>query len=393
MLKTRMEDLRNNAIILKRTQKIMHRKTLSEVLRDSTVVFGSPQKKKQIINELVTPKRRNSKISDTGLNSTYDKGLIKTRSRHDISNKSTICPFIIKTQIRDNLIGEIFLNRFEILEKIADGGFCTVFKVHDLTTKKYFALKYLKGTSLATKSGDNEVFFLKKLSKSDYFPDLLCSFFYNKHMCLVIEFLGPSLYQLLERTDFIGLSLYNIWIITKQLLQALYTLEVENVVHGDLKPENVFMIDLKNYLIKLGDLGCSFEDGKDFQGYLQSRYYRAPEVLFGLKCDKSIDMWSLGCLCAELFLGYPLLQGSDSTHQLIKIFELLGPPDENYLSQVPPNLRQLSLQTRKVKSLSITLHGTSDSFINFISSCLQYTNRLTPETGLQHQFITQFTTL
>ncbi|OMJ72093.1 hypothetical protein SteCoe_29545 [Stentor coeruleus] len=367
----------------------MNRKTLSEILRESTVVYGSPKRKKSIISELVTPKRRGSMVCEMPLNTPLCKGLKKHQPHHKKSNNSAaVCHTFVSDKLKkDTLLGQVLEERYLVLEKIAEGGYCTVFKVIDLKSKKYFALKFMKGTKLASKAGENEVGFLRKLSESDYFPDVLCSFFYEKHKCIIIELLGMSLFQLLESTDFNGFSLQNIWTITKQLLQALYVLSSANIVHSDIKPENIFLIDLKNYLIKLGDFGCSFEDEGYVKGYMQSRYYRAPEVLFELICDKNIDMWSLGCLCAELFLGYPLLQGKDYKNQIIKIVELIGPPDERYLANVKDDLSELARRTKRVKSLENVLQGSSGLFVDFVSSCLRYRNRLTPETALMHPWI------
>ncbi|OMJ89439.1 hypothetical protein SteCoe_8439 [Stentor coeruleus] len=366
----------------------MNRKTLSEILRESTVVYGSPQMRKSTISELVTPKRRESMICEMPLNSPLDKGLKNIQLHHKKPNSSVVCPFGINTLEKNILLGQVLEGRYLVLEKIAEGGFCTVFKVVDLKSSKHFALKFMKGTKLASKAGDNEVEFLRKLSDSDYFPDVLCSFFYDKHKCIIIELLEMSLYQLLESTDFNGFPLQNIWTITKQLLQALCVLSSTNIAHSDIKPENIFLIDLENYLIKLGDFGCSFEDEGHAKGYLQSRYYRAPEVLFGLKCDKKIDMWSLGCLCAELFLGYPLLQGKDHRNQIVKIVELIGPPDQRYLFNVKDDLCELVYRTKRVKNLENVLQGSSRLFIDFVSSCLRYRNRMTPENGLMHPWIT-----
>lgn len=387
MQKNQSEDLRKNALILKHKVKAMNRKTLSEILRESTVVYGSPQRRKSIISELVTPKRRGSMICEMPLNTPLGKGLKKIQPHHKKANNSAVCPFVINTPKEDTLLGQVLEGRYLVLEKVAEGGFCSVFKVIDLKSKRYFALKFMKGTKLASKAGDNEVGFLRKLSESDYFPDVLCSFFYEKHKCIIIELLGMSLFQLLESRDFNGFSLQSIWTIAKQLLQALCVLSSANIVHSDIKPENVFLIDLKNYLIKLGDFGCSFEDEGYAKGYMQSRYYRAPEVLFGLSCDKNIDMWSLGCLCAELFLGYPLLQGKDCKNQIVKIIELIDKPDERYLIHVKGDLCELAHRTKKTKSLENVLEGSSELFVDFISSCLRYRNRLTPETGLMHPWI------
>jgi len=78
--------------------------------------------------------------------------------------------------------------------------------------------------------------------------------------------------------------------------------------------------------IKIIDLGSACFEGFDFFHYIQSRFYRSPEVLLGLPYDSSIDMWSLGCICAELFLGIPIFPGNSEYDQLARIIKILGLP-------------------------------------------------------------------
>jgi dual specificity protein kinase YAK1 len=78
--------------------------------------------------------------------------------------------------------------------------------------------------------------------------------------------------------------------------------------------------------LKVIDFGSACFEGHAVFQYIQSRYYRSPEVLLGLPYDPAIDMWSLGCIAAELFLGIPIFPGNCEYDQLAKIFEILGPP-------------------------------------------------------------------
>jgi dual specificity protein kinase YAK1 len=81
-----------------------------------------------------------------------------------------------------------------------------------------------------------------------------------------------------------------------------------------------------NLNVKIIDLGSACFEGFAIFQYIQSRYYRSPEVLLGLPYDTAIDMWSLGCICAELFLGIPIFPGNSEYDQLSRIIEILGPP-------------------------------------------------------------------
>lgn len=113
-----------------------------------------------------------------------------------------------------------------------------------------------------------------------------------------------------------------------QILDALIVLRDANVVHCDLKPENILLKSLDSGEIKVIDYGSACFENRTVYSYIQSRFYRSPEVLLGYPYNAAIDMWSVGCVAAELFLGLPLFPGASEFNLLQRIHETLGqPPD------------------------------------------------------------------
>jgi dual specificity protein kinase YAK1 len=99
-----------------------------------------------------------------------------------------------------------------------------------------------------------------------------------------------------------------------QILDALIVLRDASIIHCDLKPENILLASTSPAggslgQLKLIDFGSACFEGRTFFSYIQSRFYRSPEVLLGLSYNGAIDMWSFGCVAAELFLGLPLFPG------------------------------------------------------------------------------------
>lgn len=136
-------------------------------------------------------------------------------------------------------------------------------------------------------------------------------------------------FDLLRQTQFRGLSVGRVRLFCAQLLDALVALEEADVVHCDLKPENVLLENntslAKAGLVKVIDFGSAAVVGQPTHLYIQSRFYRAPEVLLGAQFSRGIDMWSFGCLAAELCLGIPLFPGRSAWDQIRQITEVLGP--------------------------------------------------------------------
>ncbi|KAF6216142.1 hypothetical protein GE061_000481 [Apolygus lucorum] len=107
------------------------------------------------------------------------------------------------------------------------------------------------------------------------------------------------------------------------------------LIHADLKPENIMLVDpvRQPYRVKVIDFGSASHVSKAVcNTYLQSRYYRAPEIILGLPFCEAIDMWSLGCVVAELFLGWPLYPGSSEYDQIRYISQTQGLPTEHMLN-------------------------------------------------------------
>lgn len=153
---------------------------------------------------------------------------------------------------------------------------------------------------------------------------LLTYFMYKNHQCLVFEMLSLNLYELLKNTQFVGVSLHLIRKFAKQILKSLdfLTRPDVDVIHCDLKPENILLRHPKRSGVKVIDFGSSCRSNRRMYPYIQSRFYRSPEVLLGLPYTVAIDMWSLGCILLEMHTGEPLFSGSDQFDQMQKIVKV-----------------------------------------------------------------------
>lgn len=158
---------------------------------------------------------------------------------------------------------------------------------------------------------------------------------YRNHQCLVFEMLSLNLYELLKNTQFGGVSLNLIRKFAKQVLEALSFLARNDVdvIHCDLKPENILLRHPKKSAVKVIDFGSSCRSNRRMYSYIQSRFYRSPEVMLGLPYTVAIDMWSLGCILAEMHTGEPLFSGSDQFDQMQKIVKLLGMVPDSMLEK------------------------------------------------------------
>ncbi|OON20237.1 kinase domain protein [Opisthorchis viverrini] len=230
---------------------------------------------------------------------------------------------------------------YEVLAFLGRGTFGQVVKCRCSSTKRCVAIKILKNLPSYLRQGNVEIQILQTLSQQDTESHNIVRaiecFQHKNHMCFVFELLEQNLYEYLKSNKFRPLSLLEIRPITQQVLTALSKLKSLGLIHADLKPENIMLVSsttgIMRYRVKVIDFGSACHSSKAVQNtYLQSRYYRAPEILLGLPFNEAIDMWSLGCVIAELFLGWPLYPGSSEYDQMRYIVETQGPP--------PPDLLQ-----------------------------------------------------
>ena len=150
------------------------------------------------------------------------------------------------------------------------------------------------------------------------------TFIYKKHLCLVFELLSINLYDLIKQNGFKGFNISLVRDFTIQMLDALIILGQAKIVHCDLKPENILLCELTNTKIKVIDFGSACYEQSTMFTYVQSRFYRAPEVILGLDYSSAIDIWSLGCIVAELFLGLPIFPGTSEYNQISRIHQMMG---------------------------------------------------------------------
>ncbi|KAK6625837.1 hypothetical protein RUM43_006136 [Polyplax serrata] len=229
--------------------------------------------------------------------------------------------------------------QYEVLEFLGRGTFGQVVKCWKKGTNEIVAIKILKNHPSYARQGQIEVSILSRLSQENAdefnFVRAYECFQHKSHTCLVFEMLEQNLYDFLKQNKFSPLPLKYIRPILQQVLTALLKLKQLGLIHADLKPENIMLVDptRQPYRVKVIDFGSASHVSKAVcNTYLQSRYYRAPEIILGLPFCEAIDMWSLGCVVAELFLGWPLYPGSSEYDQIRYISQTQGLPTENMLN-------------------------------------------------------------
>lgn len=315
--------------------------------------------------------------------------------------------------------------RYEVIKIIGKGSFGQVVKAYDHRTHQHVALKMVRNEKRFHRQAQEEIRILEHLRRQDKdntvnIIHMYDHFTFRNHTCITFELLSINLYELIKKNKFQGFSLQLVRKFAHSLLQCLDVLARNKIIHCDLKPENVLLKQQGRSGIKVIDFGSSCYEHQRVYTYIQSRFYRAPEVILGSKYGMPIDMWSLGCILAELLTGYPLLPGEDEFDQLACIIELLGMPPSKLLEQskraknfinskgypryctmntLPDGTVVLNggLSRRgKVrgrpgsKDWSVALKGCDDPlFIDFLKKCLEWDPalRIQPSTALRHPWL------
>mmetsp|Transcript_12337 Transcript_12337/g.18952 ORF Transcript_12337/g.18952 Transcript_12337/m.18952 type:complete len:546 (-) Transcript_12337:106-1743(-) len=166
------------------------------------------------------------------------------------------------------------------------------------------------------------------------------AFTWNCHFCMIFESLGPSLYDFLKKHQYQPFPMACIRDFTRQLLETLEFLHSFRLIHTDLKPENILLVNYReipykwhgrSYMIpestkiKIIDFGGATYDDEKKSSVVNTRQYRAPEVILGLGWSMPSDLWSAGCILAELYLGELLLATHDNQEHLALIEKIIGP--------------------------------------------------------------------
>ena len=212
-----------------------------------------------------------------------------------------------------------------------------------------------------------------------------------------------NLYEFIKCHDFRGFSLTLIRRFAKQLLGSLMLLKTHKVIHCDLKPENILLAHPARSEIKVIDFGSSCLENEKVYTYIQSRFYRSPEVILGMAYGMPIDMWSIGCILAELLTGYPIFPGENEQEQLACIMEVFGPPEKHLIEKSTrkklffdslgkPRIMVSTKGKRRrpsSKSLQQVLKCEDEAFLDFIARCLRWDpdRRLKPDEAINHEFI------
>ncbi|XP_075212246.1 dual-specificity tyrosine phosphorylation-regulated kinase 2 isoform X3 [Lycorma delicatula] len=298
--------------------------------------------------------------------------------------------------------------RYEILEVIGKGSFGQVIRALDHKTKQFIAIKIIRNKKRFHHQALIEVRILDHLRKKD--PDgshnvihMLEYFYFRNHLCISFELMNLNLYELIKKNNYQGFSLNLIRRFAHSLVQCLRLLHKENIIHCDLKPENVLLRQRGSSSIKVIDFGSSCYAHQRVYTYIQSRFYRSPEVILGLPYGTSIDMWSLGCILAELYTGYPLFPGENEVEQLACVMEVLGVPPEEVIMNAtrrrlffdskgnPRCITNSKGRKRKPgsKDIAMAIRCNDKLFVDFITQCLNWDakKRMTPEEALRHEWL------
>jgi len=384
-----------------------------------------------------------SKSTELDMFAEDDDDMFATEQPSKVVNwpsKAVAIPQQLDTSLLDNwddhegyykvIIGELLDGRYHVQGKLGKGVFASVVRAMDRTTQKLVAIKIIRNNETMRKAGLKEMEVVLKLQAADpedkkHLVRLERHFDHKNHLCLVFENLNMNLRDVIKKYGReVGINLKAVRTYAHQMFLALSLLKKCNILHADLKPDNILVNEARN-MLKVCDLGSAADaSDADITPYLVSRFYRAPEIVLGMPYDFAIDMWSIGCTLYELYTGKILFTGRDNNELLRSIMECRGKFSNKVLKKSSfidlyfddhlqfkimerdritgkTSLRLISI-TKPTRDLKSRVMGNTKGmaeaeikelglFYDLLDKCLALNpeKRCTPMEALKHPFITR----
>eukprot|EP00440_Ansanella_granifera_P001389 gb/GFBE01001497.1/.p1 GENE.gb/GFBE01001497.1/~~gb/GFBE01001497.1/.p1 ORF type:complete len:758 (+),score=187.46 gb/GFBE01001497.1/:1-2274(+) len=310
--------------------------------------------------------------------------------------------------------------RYQIIEYLGSAAFSRAVQCLDLANNKMVCMKIIKNDKDFFDQSLDEIKLLKYINVNGDVDQncvlrLYDHFYHKEHLIIVTELLRDNLYEFSkynrESGDDPYFTLGRLQKISKQILSALEYVHSLRLIHCDLKPENILIKSYSRCEVKVIDFGSSCFVDDHLSSYVQSRSYRAPEVMLGLPYDQKIDLWSMGCIIAELWTGYVLFQNDSVQSLLARILGIVGEFPYHLMTRgkyvpqyftqdgqlyqeieghpCPERGRRLHLLVPKKSSLRQRMRTDNELFLDFLEKLLQLdpTKRPTATEALQHPFL------
>ena len=294
-------------------------------------------------------------------------------------------------------------NKYEVLGIVGEGAYGIVYKCLNKETNKYVAVKKFKEThdKLVQKTMKRELAMLQLL-RHENVVEFKESFVSKGNFFLVFEYVEKNLLEVLEESPH-GLSPKLIRSLVYQMCKAVSYLHKNNMIHRDVKPENL-LID-ENFNLKLCDFGFARKvklnknnnNIDTMTDYVATRWYRSPELLLsGGIYGPEVDYWAIGCIMGELADGNPMFPGEDEVDQLDCIIKILGNLPENLVNMYYENPIYNGKDLFKIKkpeTLEKRYMGIlSPTAIDFMKGLLELdpTKRLSGDNVFKHKYFSIF---
>ncbi|XP_061473262.1 dual specificity protein kinase CLK4 isoform X2 [Rhineura floridana] len=259
-------------------------------------------------------------------------------------------PRSVEDDVEGHLIcqsGDVLRARYEIISTLGEGAFGKVVECIDHHMRgMHVAIKIVKSVGRYREAARSEIQVLEHLNTLDPSStrcvQILEWFEHHGHVCIVFELLGLSTYDFISESSFLPFPIELIRKMAYQICQSINFLHHNKLTHTDLKPENILFVEsdyivkynskmrrdehtLKNTDIKVVDFGSATYDNEHHSTLVSTRHYRAPEVILALGWSQPCDVWSIGCILIEYYLGFTVFQTHDSKEHLAMMERMLGP--------------------------------------------------------------------
>uniref|UniRef100_A0A665VVL0 [tau protein] kinase n=1 Tax=Echeneis naucrates TaxID=173247 RepID=A0A665VVL0_ECHNA len=270
--------------------------------------------------------------------------------------------------------------------------------VYARTFEVFFFLVLFNWFPVYTHFQNRELQIMRKLDHCNIVR--LRYFFYSSgekkdevYLNLVLDFVPETVYRVARHFNKAKsiIPIIYVKVYMYQLFRSLAYIHSQGVCHRDIKPQNL-LVDPETAILKLCDFGSAKQlvRGEPNVSYICSRYYRAPELIFGATdYTANIDIWSAGCVLAELLLGQPIFPGDSGVDQLVEIIKVLGTPTREQIREMNPNYTEFKFPQIKAHPWTkVFKPRTPPEAIALCSRLLEYTpaSRLSPLEACSHTF-------